>query len=231
MKKTLLLILFLYNSLQFINAQQQTEYIDRNFKLDLPIDLVGFSGEGVKPMLLKGTVHIEVINFGERGNTVIVDFDQPEVVKELGKPFYYSWSGKNVHLVKTIYNGSLAYLILRGNINRCAAGAMFLQIPKDDKQYWFFDLTNGDGSVTCNYEIHKGMSRAELESHLNEYGMRFEHTGNQGNLRVWSLKWLSIDQVYNLIGNNSYYSLNNDRKYIDFYFSADDKLVKWIYCI
>lgn len=227
MKKISFLLCVLFCTFANMQAQQgqsKEEYIDRNFKIDLPFEVLQISDES--PARSKGVGHIEVINFGTLGNTIILKFECPELdkyYKESGqeKPhYYYSWSGKNVHLVKVVDSDGILYVILRGNKRGAVLGSY------DGVK--LMQIVNEEGVGTINYDIHKGMSRAEVERFLGGLGMKFQQTRNVGNLRIWTLKWFQLQDVYNIFGEVDHAELNNDRKYIDFYFDANDKLVKWI---
>ncbi len=227
MKRILIALCALLGIIVSMQAQQ-TEYIDRNFKMDFPFNKIAIMGG---PGELKGTAHLEVIDFGIKGRTVILKFDCPalnEEFKKMGREpktqTYYSWSGKKVHLVKMTDSDGVYYIVMRGNINRFKTGALLLR-TKDGS---LLQIKNEEGVGTLNYDIHKGMSRAEVERFLAGKGMKFQQTGNAGNLRIWSLKWLQLQDVYNIFGEVDHAEFNNDKKYIDFYFDANDKLVKWI---
>jgi hypothetical protein len=60
-------------------------------------------------------------------------------------------------------------------------------------------------------------------------GSQFKFTGNSGNLKVYSLLWLRNVKRYNPSHTDYKYALRNDETYADFYFDAQDKLVKWLF--
>lgn len=231
MKKNLLVLMALVGTTHMVNAQQN-EYIDRNFSMtNKPFNLLQLPG--TKVFIAKGTANIEVMDFGTQGKTIVLTFECPdltEAAKEEGTDAktltYFSWSGKKVHLAKNINNGIVTYVIMRGTLQNMACGAAYQEGVENGPMLL---IKNDNGSGTLNYDVHKGMSRAELEPKVNMWGMKFEHTRNSGNLRVWTVKWLSIDKVYDLWGDVRNFELNNDAKYADFYFDANDRLVKWFF--
>ena len=96
------------------------------------------------------------------------------------------------------------------------------------KEGWVLVVT-GDGNG-LNYDIHKGMTIAEVKAHADELGgAQLQKRGVQGNYTVYSLLWLDMKKQYDGFGRNNYhYNATNDKEYIRFYFDAKGKLAKWI---
>ena len=128
MKKSILLLYLILSVCQAI-AQ---EYLDRNITISENISMVSL-GDGemipVNPQTNKAT--IEVVNFGGFGNTIFLRLYMPEAlaeIKESGNSidalvkdyFEYSWSGKDIHLVKHIENNQIVYCVMRGTTTLCA---------------------------------------------------------------------------------------------------------------
>lgn len=209
----------------FISMQaQEFEYIDRNFKMDYHFDMLILENT---PYRHGGTAHIEVIDFGVKGKTIIAKFECPAFEEEAKKEnidpkevTYLSWSGKDVHLAKAKVDGSNDfYMIMRGNAANPVPGLVLMELPEEKKRV--MSIMQQSGAI--NGQLRKGISRAAVELYLREIPGSLEQTGYAGNLRIWTRKVPQMQQS-RITGN---YSVNNNKRYADFYFDANDKLVKW----
>lgn len=204
-------------------------YVQGAFTCTVPLygmNILGNSA-GVDSKTHKATV--EVIPFGDLGYTIILKADGPSfdtLQNATGKPFYYSFSGKNKRLQTVSEADAQGFVVMSG-----AAGLAGLIKVKEG---WVMTLDNqmenDDVKGVMNYEIHKGMTLAEDKAHTDEIGgAQLQKRGVQGNYTVYSLLWLDIKKQYDGFGRDNYhYNATNDKEYIRLYFDAKGKLAKWI---
>ncbi len=198
-------------------------YVQGAFTCTVPLFGLSLAGNitGVDPKTDKAT--IEVIPFGELGYTIIVKADGPTfdtVQKATGMHVYYSFSGRNIRLQTVSDAQAQGFTVQNGSATLAMLGK--------GKEGWVLVVT-GDGNG-LNYDIHKGMTVAEVKAHADELGgAQLQKRGVQGNYTVYSLLWLDMKKQYDGFGRNNYhYNATNDKEYIRFYFDAKGKLVKWI---
>ncbi len=196
-------------------------YLDRNYKLTKSLGGIILGTKSIPVNAPdKATGKMEVINFGGNGNTILLTLD----VTENGKgsmTLTYSWSGKDVHLVPSYEGGTPNFTVMRG---RTPCGGLFKTQGK-----WMANVQAEENMKTIS-NLKRGMTPAEVESVFSDLGgSQFKFTGNSGNLKVYSLLWLRNVKRYNPSHTDYKYALRNDEKYADFYFDAQDKLVKWLF--
>lgn len=200
------------------NAMKMTKggrFIDTNYKITKPLLALRTNGKPFFADESKSKVTFEIVNFGNEGNTVIITFDIGD-----GEVYSYSWSGTKLHVLPGYENGMGNLAIIRGNSTLCGG-----LTTKDGK--WIATINTGSDTYTIS-DIKKGMTRAEIETKTKELGLsQFKFNGNSGKLKVYSLLWLDQKKVYNYFGDY-HYQLRNDKKYGDFYFDDQGKLVKWL---
>ena len=193
------------------------KFLDTNYKITKPLTAALVKGQKVPANASKHKVNFEIMNFGSDGNTVLITLD-------LGEEgiFTASWSGKNVHVLPGYDSGMGMLGVLRGS-NIC--GTVGVQ-----KGEWYA-IVNMDSNLGTIGNLKKGMTRSEVENvACGELNMsQFKFTRNSGNLKVYSLFWLGQNKQYNFFGTDYHYELRNDKKYGDFYFDAQGKLVKWLF--
>jgi hypothetical protein len=200
-----------------------TKYIDENYKITLPLHIIGDTKthESIPLGDIKATVTIEVINFGQYGNTILQtwNFDSPEIPNQT-----ISWSGKSVHLMPCYDNGIGSFAILRGST---ICGQVSCMKQNDGKILWA-GITNSVEEAITMREFHKGMSISEVEDVWTQLRFcQFKFSRNSGQYKVYSAYWLDMQKRYNIFGNYKYV-MRNDKKYADYYFDSQGKLVKWI---
>lgn len=191
------------------------KYLDANYKITKPLTAIVSNGNAIGTDASQHKVTFEIISFGNEGNTVIMKLDTGEA----GTPTF-SWSGKNLH-VKPGYGGGAGMLtVLRGSTE---CGGLGVAQGK-----WMAVVNTGSNTYTI-HEFEKGMTRAEVENVVCQLGLsQFKFTRNSGNLKVYSFFWLDQKKRYNFFGTDYHYEMRNDKKYGDFYFDAQGKLVKWL---
>ncbi|MCR5644661.1 MAG: hypothetical protein K6G32_15175 [Prevotella sp.] len=200
-----------------------TKYIDENYKITLPLHIIGDTKthESIPLGDIKATVTIEVINFGQYGNTILQtwNFDSPEIPNQT-----ISWSGKSVHLMPCNDNGIGSFAILRGST---ICGQVSCMKQNDGIILWA-GITNSVEEAITMREFHKGMSISEVEDVWTQLRFcQFKFSRNSGQYKVYSAYWLDMQKRYNIFGNYKYV-MRNDKKYADYYFDSQGKLVKWI---
>lgn len=189
-------------------------YADANYNVTKPLFAVTFDSNTVSADPSKHKVQFEIMNFGDEGNTVLMTLD----LADDGK-MTYSWSGYNVHVAPGYDNGVGMLTVLRGST--------ICGILGEKEGDWIAILQSSSKCVTIG-DLKKGMTRAEVEKVCGELGLsQFKFDRNSGNLKVYSLYWLDMSKQYNLFGTDYRYVMRNDKKYGDFYFDAQGKLVKW----
>lgn len=197
-------------------------FLDANYKITKLLSGLIANGSGVAADPSKHKVTFEIINFGNNGNTVILTLElgQDGIDAGIGSTTTYSWSGQNLHVVPGYGGGAGMLAVLRGSKD---CGALIGSGGK-----WVASVNSGSNTYTIN-DFKKGMTRAEVESVVGQLGMsQFKFTRNSGNLKVYSLFWLDMKKQYNFFGTDYKYQMRNDKKYGDFYFDAQGKLVKWL---
>ena len=198
------------------------KFLDANYKITKPLSGLIANGSGVAADPSKHKATFEIINFGNDGNTVILTLElgQDGIDAGIGSSATFSWSGKNLHVLPGYGGGAGMLAVLRGTKD---CGAL---IVKDGT--WWASVNSGSNTYTID-DFKKGMTRAEVESVVGQLGMsQFKFTRNSGNLKVYSLFWLDMKKQYNFFGTDYKYQMRNDKKYGDFYFDAQGKLVKWL---
>lgn len=200
-----------------------SKYLDKSFTLSKDASIIILDGQSYNlgDETVKAT--LEVIPFGTAGNTIILDIDVPGA-KEQGITTAYSWSGKNVHLAPVVERGSDVYQILRGT-TLCGA---LSRTKLNDGSYVWGAIVNADNSTRTVSDIQKGMTKTEIESMCAELGLsKFKLLRQSGDLKIYGLYWVDLQKQYNLWGTDYRYQVRNDKLYGEFYFNAQEKLVKW----
>ena len=190
-------------------------YLDANYKVTKPLFALVANGNNVSADETKHKVTFEIINFGTEGNTVLLTLD---LEKEGSQT--YSWSGKNLHVLPGYDGGTGSLAVLRGST---ICGALGVAQGK-----WLAMVNTGSNTYTIS-DFKKGMTRAEVEGVVSQLGLsQFKFSRKSGNLNVYSLLWLTEEKRWDFYGRDYKYQLRNDKKYGDFYFDAQGKLVKWL---
>lgn len=199
------------------------KFVDAAFTITKPLNFLSLPAGQQAPMNISTCkVSLEVIPFGREGNTIILNLDIPEIREAGMEHIYYSWSGKDVHLYPSIEQGSQTLTILRGSKPQC----YLIRMDSKGKDTWATGIAAIDGAI--NYDIHKGMTKTELEDQCSELGLsRLKETGSIGNLTVYTLYWIDMQKRYDFLGDYSY-EVGNNKEYGRFYFDAQGKLAKWI---
>ena len=229
MKKILLVTTLFTLAMNTLHAQ---EYVDRNFKITKNIAGVMLNG-GQYPVDEKNhKATLEIVNFGDQGNTAILTIDLPSV-READPSvdnMEYAWSGKNLHVVKKKENGGDVYAIMRISRNPIMCGSLIEVKKNDGTSVWVALISPQNDNTRCISDIHAGMTRLAVESKCKELGLsQFKFVRNDGNMKVYELQWLDMQKKQHWFGREDYhYEVTNDKTYGSFWFDANDKLVKWL---
>lgn len=170
-----------------------------------------------KPPVLKmddGTlqVSIENIDFGEKGRTILFTLDLPS--QNVHGTF--SFSGKNAGIVPTEEDGSIGFILVKG----LESAGIVVKM----EQGWAGKPQKVSGAVS---DFYRGQTKSEVESICGKLGLsKFKESGATPNYKIYSLYWIDLEKRYNILGDYSY-QMTNDKKYGDFYFDKQGKLMKW----
>lgn len=190
------------------------DYINGNFRLKVPIRVVGALNDKsiVDPSTSSAT--IELMDFSDQGKTVLITPDIPE----LGESWNTTISGKNVNLGIGRKNDVDVFVVVKGN-------KPIATIGKTEGQ-WVCMLISVDGITN---DLYRGMTISEVESIAKKLGLSsFKQTGKTTKYTIYSIYWLDMRKQYNASRTDYQYQVRNDKKYADFYFDAQGRLMKWI---
>ena len=191
------------------------EYIKGNFRIKVPISLVSFVGEMSATDPEKDFATLEVIDFGNLGNTILISIE----IASADLYATFSFSGENAYICPTTQGGNDMFAMVRKISQSGMVGAL---APMEGK--WALLLMSKDGLVSS---FHKGMKRSEVQEICGQLGLSsFKETGKTAKYTICSLYWLDMQKQYDIFGNYNY-QMRNDKKYGDFYFDANGRLMKW----
>ena len=190
------------------------DIIRGGYRLELPIDLISITGNNAQLDPSKNFISLEVIDFENEGKTVLVHLNIPEVNQNAT----LSWSGKNVKLAAGISKGDKIVTLLR-----CTTPCAALMVQKAENKRLCL-IVSSKGSIS---NFSRGMLRSEVEKECATLGLsQFKFTRNSGKYKVYSLFWLDMQKQYDLFGDY-HYNMRNDKKWGEFYFDSQDRLMKW----
>lgn len=202
-----------------------TRFLDSNYKVTLPLDIVGSINDRSSSGFLgdsNATATIEVTSFGQEGNTIFMTWDIPS----LKQNHTFSWSGKTVHLLPGYDDDgiSASFAILRG---MTVCGTVTCIKDSQGKITWIGMVNKSNDVVTTDF-LKKGMTIAQVQDIWTQLNYcQFKFSRNTASGSVYSAYWLDMTKQYNIFGNYKYV-MRNDKKYGDFYFDKNGKLVKWL---
>ncbi|MBQ8805750.1 MAG: hypothetical protein IJZ68_04650 [Bacteroidaceae bacterium] len=163
-------------------------------------------------------ITLEVMDFGDLGSTYVVNMEANSVKESLGEMYNLcaSWSGNNFRMM---YQDG-GYFVVDGKAQGFAVAFVFTNV--DGKKALIVNFVNNDNAVT---DIRKGMTMAELTQKTSGLQCKSEFSHKSGELDVYSFKIPSMKEVWN---GHKYISQVTKKEYGQFYFDAQNKLVKWI---
>ncbi len=202
----------LINELNKLKLGQNS--IQGNFRIRIPITAISISDNAGPVDPQKSFVTIESIDFGKMGKTILFNLDLPD----MGIHNTYTISGKNASVLQGKDGDSdIILAILKGKSVFASAGRC--------KQKWVSMINNIPGVVN---DFYRGMTRSEVEAVCGQLGLsKFKETGKTAKYTICTLYWLDLQKMYNIFGNYNY-QMSNDKRYGEFYFNSEGKLMKWI---
>ena len=218
MRKLILLTILVTMGMSTAWAQ---EYIDRDFTITKNISVFILNG---KPYRLDEKTHKATLR--------IYNFDLPSV-READPSvdnMEYTWSGKNLHVIKQKENGGDVYAITRVNRSPLMCASLMEVVLANGSRVWAPMIPEQNDNTRCISDIHSGMTRLAVESKCKELGFsQFKFVRNDGNMKVYELQWLDMQKKQHWFGREDYhYEVSNDKTYGSFWFDGNDKLVKWL---
>ncbi|MCR5131468.1 MAG: hypothetical protein K6C10_08435 [Prevotella sp.] len=200
---------------QSIGVIDGVNIVGGNYRLEMPLDVIAVEGSPAPLDPSKNKMSLEIINFGEEGNTVLLHLN----AQELNQDATLSYSGKNIMLGAGIDSGNKMLVLLRGQ-TPCA---VLMLNGSENKRIGMLLKTKG---AVSNFS--RGMLRAEVEKECSTLGLsQFKFTRDNGKYKVYSLYWLDMQKQYDIFGDY-HYNMRNDKKWGEFYFDSQDRLMKWI---
>lgn len=202
-----------------------TRFLDSNHKVTLPLDIIGSINDRSSSGFLgdpNATATIEVTSFGQEGNTIFMTLDIPSIKQN----HTFNWSGKTVHLLPGYDDDgiSASFAILRG---MTVCGTVTCMKDSQGKIIWI-GMVNKSNDVVPTDFLKKGMTIAQVQDIWTQLNYcQFKFTRNTASGSVYSAYWLDMTKQYNIFGDYKYV-MRNDKKYGDFYFDKNGKLVKWL---
>ena len=190
------------------------DYINGNFRLKVPIRAVVALNDKniVDPSTSSAT--IELMDFSDQGKTVLITLDIPE----LGEFLNFTISGKNVKLGTGRDNDVDMFIVVKGN-------KPISTIGRTEGQ-WVYMISTFDDIIS---DLYRGMTISEVESIAKKMGLSsFKQTGKTTKYTIYSIYWLDMRKQYNASRTDYQYQVRNDKKYADFSFDAQGRLMKWI---
>lgn len=191
------------------------DYIKGNFRFKVPIRGLLIEGSSSDVNAQSSAVTIEVMDFGNEGKTVLFTLEVPD----LNTAGTFSLSGKNVNI---------------GPGQSKSKDEDWFSLMKGTTPWAF--LSKFDGSWVGGIvkvvnglvsDFHRGMTRSEVEAKCGKLGLsKFKETGKTTKYTICSLFWVDMQKRYDIYGNYDY-QMRNDKKYGDFYFDNQGRLMKW----
>lgn len=168
--------------------------------------------------------------FDEGQRTAVIHIEWPEFLEQYkrGRPntktLEFSYSGKEIRLVKGVEKGMNYYMVARGT-TMCAMVA-YLNI--DGKAITSVQINNMDGCHLID-DVYLGMNVDELKD-LTSRTMKYSSVKflyNERNNKVYDLLWLGMRDTYKDFEGTQHAEAHAKEPYGRFWFDASGKLVKW----
>ena len=168
---------------------------------------------------------IEIIEFGEEGRTVLFYYYQKDGNKI--EEYTFTLSGKDVYVTPTVLKDLPTFVIFKGK--KAFASLMRAKATDSEKTgmtyYWVPAIINEVPGLINNF--YRGQTRAQVEAICGRLGLSsFKETGKTNKYTISSLFWVDIEKQYDIF-DDYHYQMRTDKKYGDFYFNAEGKLMKW----
>lgn len=193
------------------------DYITQAFRLKVPLSLLHMNGETYKLDPTNSNATIELIPFGAEGKTVMFTIDIPSESTH----FTICKSGSRANLGPGSDGGDDMFVATNGPIQSLQDAFGFL-LRKGNE--WMVGLLNVKGAVS---DFHRGMTVTEVKDACQKLNnSQFKQLPSKGTYNVWALYWLDMGKQYDIFGGY-HYEMRNDKKWGEFYFDAQGRLMKW----
>lgn len=187
--------------------------IKGNFRLKVPIQGLMLDGTISKVNVQNSSITIEIMDFGNLGNTVLFSIDVPDE----NTAVTFSLSGKNANIAPGQDSGQDIFAIVKG----MTPWAMLSNIEGK----WYGGIIKVVQGLISDFS--RGQTHSEVEAKCSKLGLsKFKETGKTSKYTICSLYWVDMQKRYDLFGNYDY-QMRNDKKYGDFYFDNQGRLMKW----
>lgn len=227
MKKTFFAALAV--TLCALNLHAQNTFITTNFSIPTQkITACAFNGTPIE--CDDASASFKWFCFDEGQRTAIISIDWPTFLSQyqVGKPHVkkleFSYTGKNLKLVKSVEGSDVYYCIMRGN-TMCG---VFANITKNGQKVWRAAINFGENYYLID-DVYLGMNLDELKEitsrDLKYSKMKF--IGNDGGNKVYELTWLGERDKYVDLSGTTHSELHFDEPNGRFWFDAQGRLVKW----
>lgn len=176
------------------------------------------------------TVSFKWICFDNDIRTAIIHIEWPFFLNEYkkGKPntkvLEFSYSGKELHLIKKKEGGASYYMVSRGK-TPCA---MIADAPINGSMQHIAQIRYGDDCYPID-DVYLGMNIDELKELTSQSmrGSKVEFVGKDGNQKVYRLMWLGERFKYKDLNGTNHSELGSNTEYGRFWFDERGKLTKW----
>ena len=176
----------------------------------------------------KVTFHWQCFDEGQR--TAIIHIDWPEFLEQYkqGRPnakeLEFSYSGKQLLLVKHSQGGAGGYMVLRDKTILAAIG----KVEVNGQMITVVKINNTENCHLID-DIYLGMNVDELKDltsrTMKHSSVKFLY--NEGTNKVYDVLWLGMRDTYKDLEGTQHAEVHAKEPYGRFWFDASGKLVKW----
>ena len=176
----------------------------------------------------KVTFHWQCFDEGQR--TAIIHIDWPEFLEQYkqGRPnakeLEFSYSGKQLHLMKQSQGGDSGYVLLRDK----TVLAGIVTFENKGQKVTAVKINNTENCHAID-DIYLGMNVDELKDltsrTMKHSSVKFLY--NEGTNKVYDVLWLGMRDTYKDLEGTQHAEVHAKEPYGRFWFDASGKLVKW----
>ena len=210
-----------------LGARAQQQLITTSMDLpEQPMTTFSVNSDGMLSEGAKVTFHWQCFDEGQR--TAIIHIDWPEFLEQYkqGRPnakeLEFSYSGKQLLLVKGSQGGASGYLVLRDK-------TLLAAIAKSDVNGQMGVLINNTENCHLIDDIYLGMNVDELKDltsrTMKHSSVKFLY--KEGTNKVYDVLWLGMRDTYKDFEGTQHAEVHAKEPYGRFWFDASGKLVKW----
>lgn len=212
-----------------LGARAQQQLITTSMDLpEQPMTTFAINSDGMLSEGAKVTFHWQCFDDGQR--TAIIHIDWPEFLEQYkqGRPnakeLEFSYSGKQLHLMKHSQGGKSGYVVLRDKT--VLAGI----VPFENKGK-MITAVQINTTENCHLidDIYLGMNVDELKDltsrTMKHSSVKFLY--KEGTNKVYDVLWLGMRDTYKDFEGTQHAEVHAKEPYGRFWFDASGKLVKW----